>query len=151
MWERFFNWQSDQDWTWGPFLPLRPARDTPIRPWVWARLFLALSLAGLLGLTLLGVVSIWEPRLAARQHWTMPPGVGETLGTLKAMGNDPATQALLIGLGLSLPLVFALACLPFHVAWNRRAARLARMPAADTKTVGGTTSEDVWPPAPNTR
>lgn len=122
---------------------MRPARDVPIRPWVWARLFLALSLAGLLGLTLLGLMCLWEPRLAARQHWSLPPGIGETLATLTAMGADPATRALLLGVGLSLPLVFALACLPLHAAWNRRAARLARTPASEVKTL-----EDVWPPAP---
>ncbi len=146
MWELFFNWQSDQDWTWGPFLALRPARDAPIRPWVWARLFLALSLAGGLGLTGLGLICVWGPRLAARQHWDVPPVVTETLATLAAMGVDPATQALLLGIGLSLPLVFALACLPFHVAWNRRAARLARVPVADAETTE--TTDDVWPPAP---
>ena len=64
--ENFFNWQSDMDWTWGPFLMLRPPRDIPMRPWVWVRLFSALSLIGCLLIALLGFVCILGPRLAVR-------------------------------------------------------------------------------------
>ena len=144
MWERFFNWQSDMDWTWGPFLSLRPARDQPMRPWVWVRLFTALSLAGLAFVGLVGGLCVFGPRIAARQHWGVPPALAETLATLRAMGNDPASQALLLGIVFCLPLLFFAFCLPFHLAWNRRAARLTLLepPKLDTPA-------DVWPPAPN--
>ena len=142
-WERFFNWQSDMDWTWGPFLPLRPARTEAIRPWVWARLFVALSGAGGLLIGLAGVVCVWGPKLAARQHRHLPPGVTETLGTLAAMGSDPSLLGLLIGIVLCLPLLFFGFCLPFHLAWNNRAARLS---AAGPAQEGA--ASDTWPPAP---
>ncbi len=144
MWERFFNWQSDMDWTWGPFLALRPRRTEPMQPWVWARLFAALSGAGALLLILAAVICVRGPRLAARAHWSLPPAVTETLGTVAAMGADPNARGLLIGLALFLPPLFFGFCLPFHLAWNRRAARLAAeetlSPAAD--------AADIWPPAP---
>ena len=143
MWERFFNWQSDMDWTWGPFLPLRPARSEPMRPWVWVRLFAALSLAGALFVVLAGLACVWGPKLAARQRWRLPPGITETLGTLAAMGRDPSLAGLLIGMVLCLPLLFFAFCLPFHLAWNTRAARLsAAGPAQDEA------ASESWPPAP---
>ncbi len=142
-WEQFFNWQSDMDWTWGPFLALRPARTEAIRPWVWARLFAALSGAGAVLVLLAGVVCVEGPKLAVRQHWHLPPGVTETLGTLAAMGSDPSLVGLLIGSVLCLPLLFFAFCLPFHLAWNTRAVRL---------TAAGPTQEeaasDTWPPSP---
>ena len=147
MWERFFNWQSDQDWTWGPFLPLRPARNAPMQPWVWVRLFTALSLAGSFVIVIGGSVCVWLPRLAVSRHWAVPPGITETLGTIAAMASDTGTRILLIGLLLSLPLLFFAACLPFHLAWNRRATRLAASAPAEAQT----TAKDVWPPSPKTR
>ncbi|MGI4789629.1 MAG: hypothetical protein ACRYFS_12350 [Janthinobacterium lividum] len=136
------------DWTWGPFLRLRPSLDVPMQPWVWVRLFTALSLAGLVLLGSMGLVCVLGPRIAARQHWTVPAPLVETLGTLAAMENDPGLRVMLIGLGLSLPLLFFTACFPFHAAWNRRAARLAQ----DKSRLGGQAAQtDVWPPAPNNR
>jgi hypothetical protein len=143
--ERFFNWQSDMDWTWGPFLPLRPPRDVPMRPWVWVRLFAALTLIGCLLIALGGLVCVVGPRLAVRQHWAMPPGLTETLAALTAMGADLELRLLLIGVVLSLPLLFFAACFPFHAAWNRRAARLAAhaaRPETSAEQAG------IWPPAP---
>ena len=144
--EHFFNWQSDMDWTWGPFLPLRPPRDVPMRPWVWVRLFAALTLIGCLLIALGGVVCVLGPRLAARQHWNVPPMLTETLATLTAMGTDADLRLLLIGLALCLPLLFFAFCFPFHAAWNRRAAWLsAQAPPPETQAA----QTDVWPPAPN--
>jgi hypothetical protein len=147
MWEQFFNWQSDMDWAWGPLLPLRPGRDTPIRPWVWARLFLVFTTLGLLLLALLALACVLLPRLAAARHYAPPAALSETLATLRAMATDPGTQRLLIGLAFCLPPLFFLACLPYHWAWNRRAARLGlgetRLPAPEKAPDGR-----VWPPAP---
>ena len=124
-------------------MPLRPARTEAIPPWVWVRLFVALSGAGALLVVLTGLVGVWGPRLAARQHWHVPPGVTETLGTLTAMGSDPGSLGLLIGTLLCLPLLFFAFCLPFHLAWNRRAARLSA--AEPARQEAGLES---WPPAP---
>ena len=148
MWERFFNWQSDMDWTWGPFLSLRPARETPMRPWLWVRLFAVLSLAGALLIALGGVVWVLGVRLAARQHWAVPPPLRETLATLTTMGADPGFQVGLLGLALCLPLLFFAACYPFYAAWNRRAARLSQEPPPPELLPEA--QADVWPPAPNT-
>ena len=144
MWERFFNWQSDTDWTWGPFLALRPARDVPMQPWVWVRLFIALSLAGALFVVMVGVVCVSGPKIAARQHWILPQPVTETLGTLAAMGSDPSSCLLAAGVTLCLPPLFFAACFPFHVAWNRRAARLSSATPAQRQEP----AKEVWPPAP---
>ena len=148
MWERFFNWQSDMDWAWGPLLPLRPPRDAPIRPWVWVRLFLAFTLLGVLLLGLLTLLCAFLPPLAAARHQPLPPFVLETITTLRSMGSDPATAALLLGLLLCLPVLFFAFCLPYHWAWNRRAARLRK--AGNTRQKQEATA-GVWPPAPKVR
>ena len=144
--ERFFNWQTDMDWAWGPFLGLRPPRDRPLQPWVWTRLFVAFTLLGLLLLALAALSVVLLPKLAAAQHWAVPPGVVETRATLLTMAAERGFQWTMAGLLLSLPGLFFLACLPFHAAWNRRAARLAALPAAETPTAHS--EGDVWPPAP---
>ncbi len=145
MGERFFNWQSDMDWAWGPLLPLRPPRATTMRPWVWVRLFLAFTALGLLLLALAVFLCMMLPRFAAARHSTLPPVVSETLSTLQAMGADPGTRVLLTGLGLSLPLLFFTFCLPYHWAWNRRAARLRE--TGEQALDMGEARTGVWPPA----
>lgn len=153
MLEVFFNWQTDMDWAWGPFLPLRPPRDSPMTPWVWVRLFAVFTLLGGLLSGAAGVGCVFGPRLAAQQHWSVPPPVLETLTTLAAMGADPSFRRLLLGLALCLPPLFFFACLPFHVAWNRRAARLSS-PALSAQAAEKEGPEDtkgqaaIWPPAP---
>ncbi len=150
MWERFFNWQSDIDWTWGPFLALRPARDMPMRPWVWVRLFAALSLAGALLVVLGGVACVLGPKVAASQHWVVPTGAAETLATLSAMTSDTGFRLAAAGIVLSLPPLFFGFCLPFHLAWNRRALRLAQGPCrTDQEAATEETPPEIWPPAPN--
>ena len=143
MWERFFNWQSDMDWTWGPFVGLRPARTQAIQPWVWVRLFVGLTGIGTLLVMVLVGVCVSGPKIAARQHWRLPPGVTETRGTLAAMGHDPGLLGALIGLALCLPPLFFAFCLPFHLAWNKRATRLSAAGAAQEEVTA-----DSWPPAP---
>ena len=63
------------------------------------------------------------------------------------MAADTGTRVLLVELLLSLPLLFFAACLPFHLAWNRRAIRLAVSAPAEVQA----TVKDVWPPPPKTR
>ncbi len=146
LWERFFNAQSDQDWTWGPFVSLRPPRDRPIEVWVWARLFLIFTALGLGLVALVSLAVVLLPRLVPR-YQPLPPPLSETLATLHAMAADPGTRLTLIGLLLALPPLFFLLCLPYHWAWNCRAARLAmdegrKLPKAETEA-------GVWPPRPN--
>ena len=143
IWEQFFNWQSDLDWAWGPLLPLRPPPDTAIRPWVWVRLFLLCTVLGVLLLALGVLVCVLLPRFAYLQHWSLPPPVTETLATLRVMATHPGTRLLLIGLGLSLPPLFFAFCLPYHWAWNRRAARLQNESVPEMISA----QAHVWPPA----
>jgi len=146
VWERFFNAQSDQDWTWGPFVSLRPPRAHLMEVWVWTRLFLIFTA---LGLSLLGLLTLrltLLPRLVPR-HQTLPLPLPETLATLHAMAADPTTRLVLIGLLLALPPLFFLFCLPYHWAWNRRAARLSAGEGA--RKEAGRSDEGVWPPRPN--
>ncbi len=142
MWERFFNRQSDADWTWGPFVSLRPPQDAPIRPWVWVRLFVIFTTLGLLLVGLIALPCALLPQWAAANHRPLSPLVAEAITTLAAMVADRQTRILLLGLLLALPALFFLFCLPYHWAWNRRAARLrAAPPAPDVPDEPG-----LWPP-----
>ena len=143
MWEQFFNRQSDWNWAWGPFLPLRPPPSKPLRPWVWVQLFLAFTALGLLLLALLEMVVAMLPQWALSQHRPLPASVSETLAALHAMGADPGTRLLLICLVLCLPPLFFLFCLPYHWAWNRRAAR-RQEDTSEAKAMPETAG--VWPP-----
>lgn len=142
-WERFFNWQSDLDWTWGPFLTLRPNREKPIRPWVWLRLFLIFTGLGLLLIGAAASVFLVLLKAVAAPHSTVSPVLRDTLTTLQEVLLDATTQAVLFGLLLSLPLLFTTFCFPYHWAWNRRAERLCRLPRPPGDI------PNVWPPAPS--
>ena len=144
MWERFFNGQSDMDWAWGPLLPLRPPPTEPIHPWVWMRLFLVFTGLGSLLLALLAFLCVMLPQWARTQHYLLPPAVSETFSTLRVMGTDPVTRLLLVVLVLCLPPLFFLFCLPYHWAWNRRAARLQQ---GESGTEAVTERTGVWPPS----
>ena len=106
IWERFFNWQSDMDWAWGPLLRLRPARSEPIRPWLWVRLFVAMTLLGVLLLGLSVAADVFGMRWASSRHVPLPPAVAEAQATLAAMVSDRDTEALLLGLLAGLPPLF---------------------------------------------
>ncbi len=143
MWEAFFNRQSDADWTWGPFVSLRPPPTAPIRPWVWVRLFVIFTVLGLLLVALLLLPCALLPSWAAARHRALPPPVAEAFATAKAMVADRQTQILLLGLLPALPALFFLFCLPYHWAWNRRVARLRAIiaPAPSPPDEPG-----LWPP-----
>ena len=144
MWEQFFNWQSDMDWTWGPFVSLRPPQNQPMPSGVWVRLFLILSITGIVLVGLL-MILIWQlPAIASAARQPLPQSELETIRTLRGMYGDPATQALLIGLIFVLPPLFFIFCLPYHEAWNRRAARLQEILSETIPE-----QENVWPPAPD--
>ena len=144
MCERFFNWQSDQGWTWGPLVSLRPSRDAFMRPWIWVRLFLIFTVIGIATIGAVGVVCLAIPVIASAEHRPAPPWLIETLTTLQAMLSDHATEAKLACLFLCLPLLFFAFCLPYHWAWNRRAERLSQ--TDDTSQVSSDIT--VWPPPP---
>ncbi len=142
MWERFFNWQGDQDWTWGPFVSLRPVQNEPLRPWVWLRLFLIFTGLGLTLTGTLAIVYFILSKAIFNQQLHVSPFVSDTLATVQAMLLDPTTQTAFVSLFLSLPLLFALFCLPYHWAWNRRANRLAGQMLPQMN------DHCVWPPSP---
>ena len=141
--EGFFNRQSDWDWTWGPLRHLRPPRQESMRPWLWVRLFLAMTLLGLLSLALLVAADVYGIRWLTTRHVPPPPALAEAQTTLAAMAADRSTQALLIGLLFCLPPLFFTFCLPYHWAWNCRAARLRQeKPDVEEKRL----LPGVWPP-----
>ena len=142
MWERFFNWQSDQDWSWGPFVSLRPVQSEPLRPWVWLRLFLIFTGLGLTLTGTLAIVYFILSKAIFKQQLHVSPFVSDTLATVQGMLLDPTTQTAFVSLFLSLPLLFALFCLPYHWAWNRRASRVAGQMLPQMNDRG------VWPPSP---
>ena len=143
MWERFFNWQSDMDWFWGPLVRLRPARSEQIRPWVWVRLFVAMTLLGVLFLGLLVAADVFVMRWARSRHVPLPPTVTEAQATLAAMASDRDTQVLLLGMLVGLPPLFLALCLPYHWAWNRRATRVTKDKEEEEEVE---VEPDVWPP-----
>lgn len=116
--------------------------------WVWARLFLALSAGGLLLIGLAALGCVLGPKVAASQHWRVPPGLSETLGILAAMAADPGLRLTAIALFLCLPLLFFAFCLPFHAAWNRRAQRLSAAADLQIEEAKAERKKGVWPPAP---
>ena len=142
MWERFFNWQSDQDWSWGPFVSLRPVPSEPLRPWVWLRLFLIFTGLGLTLIGTLAIVYFILSKAIFKHQLHVSSFVSDTLATVQGMLLDPTTQTVFVSLFLSLPLLFALFCLPYHWAWNRRANRLAGQKPPQKNDLG------VWPPSP---
>ena len=142
MWERFFNWQSDQDWSWGPFVSLRPVQSEPLRPWVWLRLYLIFTGLGLTLIGTLAIVYFILSKAIFKHQLHVSPFVSDTLATVQGMLIDPTTQTAFVSLFLSLPLLFALFCLPYHWAWNRRASRVAGQMLPQMN------DHCEWPPAP---
>ena len=144
MWERFFNWQSDQDWTWGPFVSLRPSRNVALRPWVWVRLFLIFTLIGIATLGAIGLLCLAIPFIATVERRRSPTWFTGSSTIIVGILSDHGAQNALIGLFFSPPLLFFAFCLPYHWAWNRRAERLSQ--ADDASQVSS--DINVWPPPP---
>ena len=145
MWERFFNWQSDQDWSWGPFVSLRPVQSEPLRPWVWLRLFLIFTGLGLTLIGTLAIVYFILSKAISKHQLHVSSFVSDTLATVQGMLLDPTTQTAFVSLFLSLPLLFALFCLPYHWAWNRRASRQIEQKPLVLRDLS------VWPPSPKNK
>lgn len=128
--ERFFNWQSDIDWTWGPLLRWRSARSKVMEAqFYWRSIYLIMWIV--LVYVLLHVVMTLPSLLVGNFH--------PMLRAFSKSWNDVPSWFV-----PSLTL-YVLSVLPYVWAWNRRADRLAKLlpeePAAPI--------EGIWPPPPS--
>lgn len=139
--ERFFNWQSDMDWAWGPFLPLRPPRNVRLTLMFWLKLFGIISLFIVPLAEVLGTILAYYNYTSAQRHEVRITPVVVT----EHWVNSTAPGILLFPCFWIMLFSF-LSLFASHWAWNRRADRLNRelspMLAAISIVSG------VWPPPP---
>ena len=139
--ERFFNWQTDMDWSWGPLLPLRPPRNVRLTLLFWLKLFgIIILFAAPIGAALVALLVYYDYTTAQHHEVKAAPVVA----TEAWMNGTPPGAALFY---CSLAMAFvSLGCFPIHWAWNRRADRLNRevnLPQSVVSVAPG-----VWPPPP---
>ena len=137
--ERFFNWQSDMDWAWGPLLYLRPPKNVRMTLRFWLTLFgFALLFTVPVGAVLGTLLAYYDYTAAQHREKKITPVV-----VAENWLNSTTPEASLFACGLLLLAAFLMLFLA-HWAWNRRADRLNReglvpLPAA---------MPGVWPPPP---
>ena len=141
--ENFFNWQSDQDWWWGPLLYLRPPKNVRMTLRFWLRMIGIGLLVTVPAGAIIGSLLVYYDYTTAKHHETKIPPVIVTENWV--IGSSPqavlSSCALLIAIGI-------LGCICQHWAWNRRADRLSREPIM-LQTAAADMS-GVWPPPPRT-
>ncbi len=141
--ENFFNWQSDQDWFWGPLLYLRPAKNARMTLRFWLRMIGVVALFTVPIEAILGGLLAYYDYMAAKHHDPKIPPVIATESWI----NRSSPQSVLTGCVLLL--IFCVAyCFCQHWAWNRRADRLNRDPVLPEPVPAETPG--VWPPPPRT-
>lgn len=133
--ERFFNWQSDADWTWGPLLSWRPAPSVRLdKRFCWKVLgFTALAVPILL--FLLRTAPALPGLLAGTFHLSW--------AAVFAVIRDNVFLLFLPVMGLMI-----LMSVPYLWAWNRRADRLSQLPPEQPDASPADANEGVWPPPP---
>ena len=141
--ERFFNWQSDGDWFWGPLLHLRPPRNVRMTRRFWLKMIGIVAFYAVPGEAVLVSLLAYYDYATAQHHDTkIPPvAVAENWITTASPQAVLSSSALLIAFCI-------LWCVCQHWAWNRRADRLNREPILLEPVV--TNSPGVWPPPPRT-
>lgn len=140
--ERFFNWQMDMDWSWGPLLSLRPPRHVRMTLLFWLKLFgMCILFAAPLGAALSAVQLYYDYTTTQRHEARIAPIVATETWLNK---TPPGT--VLFYWSLAVIFVF-LHCLPTHWAWNRRADRLNREASLPQPAL--TSDMGVWPPPPS--
>ena len=119
--ENFFNWQSDQDWFWGPLLFLRPPKNVRMTLRFWLKMLgLTFMLGAVIGFTLSALLAYYDYAAAKHHDPKIPPVIATEIWL-----NRSSPQAVLSGCVLLL--IFCVAyCVCQHWAWNRRADRLNR-------------------------
>lgn len=135
--ERFLNWQSDMDWSWGLFLKWRPSHKARFnrRINVWT-LCLCSCLVPVI-IFLIAFVPILLLDSILRKSVALP--VFDIAGKIIDIMLEPVLWHVIF-FGSLLPLTL----LPYIWAWNRRADRLSQLPPEETPPP----VEGVWPPPP---
>jgi len=130
--ERFLNWLSDSDWWWGPLLYLRPPQNVRMTLRFWLKmigvtLLVTVPVAGILGSLL-----AYYDYTATLHHDTKIPPVAAAERWMTHSSAQTGLTYLLVCAYLVAACV--LSCFAQHWAWNRRADRLSREPAASLPT-----------------
>ncbi len=139
--ERFFNQQSDEDDSWGPFLYLRPLKTVRMTLRLWMTMFSFISLFIIPLGAILGFLLIYYDYAAARHHDTKIPPVVATENWINRTPPSVVFIPCCLILAVMLLCVFLT-----HWAWNRRADRLNREPSLPLPAVAD--APGVWPPPP---
>lgn len=139
--ERFFNWQSDSDWFWGPLLYLRPARHVRMTFLFWLKMIGIIALFAVPIGAILGSLLVYYDYTTVAHHDLKIPPVIVTENWINQGSPQVVLSncAWLIAFGIS-------GCFCQHWAWNRRADRLNREAALMPPTAVEVAS--VWPPPP---
>ena len=139
--ERFFDWQSDMDWWWGPLLYLRPPKNVRLTLGFWLKLFgITILFSAPIGGALGALLAYYDSAVARHHDTKIPPVVA-----VEHWINGTAPTTVLSYGAFAIAIGFA-GCFCQHWAWNRRADRLNReaaLPPPAAVAVPG-----VWPPPP---
>ncbi len=132
--ESFFNFQND--WHWGPFEFLRPAKKESIG-WRRSAAIWAASIPAIVFGIFLILVARWVYRFDIKLHHL--PTWQFVWAAICWIAHGYVAIAMLGAV------LFPFLWWPYALAWNRRAARLRRSPSSspDEFTAG------VWPPPPS--
>jgi len=139
--ERFFNWQMDMDWSWGPLLTLRPPRNVRMTLLLWLKLLgVCILFAAPLGAALSALQLYYDH--TTTQHYETR--IAPVVATETWLNKTPPGTVEFYGF-LAVVFVF-LYCFPTHWAWNRRADRLNREASLPQPALA--IDAGVWPPPP---
>ncbi len=140
--ERFFNWQTDSDWWWGPFVFLRPPQNVRVTVRLWLKMFgLTLLFTVPVGAAL-GILLVYYDYTTAQHHEAKIPPVAATETWINTI--PPVT---VLTFCFSLLAAVLLSLFPTQWAWNRRADRLNRE-ASHPQQLIAVEVQGVWPPPP---
>lgn len=139
--ERFFNWQMDMDWSWGPLLYLRPPRNVRLTLVFWLKLLGSTLLFAVVSGAVLGSLLIYYDYAAARHHDTKILPVVVTENWINSVPLGDVLEPCFLILAVALLWLF-----PTHWAWNRRADRLNRGLSQPLPTLADVSG--IWPPPP---
>ncbi len=130
------NALEDPDWSWGPLVRFRPAKNARMDEHYWLRFWLPLILASTL------FADFLMPLILMLRSGPLPPAA-----TLVSW-YFAWFRSFAIGSTLFMLFFLSLALLAVTWAWNRRADRLQREPEPLPELSPVLPQEGVWPPAP---
>jgi hypothetical protein len=139
--ERFFNWQSDMDWYWGPLLYLRPSRNVRMTLRFWLKLFgLTILFMAPIG-AVLGTLLAYYDYTTAQHHEAKSAPIVATENWVSSTSYRDVLFPCYFVLAIAFLWLFLT-----HRAWNRRADRLNREPRLPQPVAAAVPG--VWPPPP---